>query len=177
MEGLAMLARALLNNLLGYDLILFCMAAVTLVCYYLARHHADKTNKILNPTESKSTGLLKAAKTEAVIQSEGEIEKTEALLKDMRNKLNLFYSIFASLTGMFTLAGMLGTVVSLIPMVSDLESMQHGFFTALTSTFWGIVFSIIFKFLDSFLSVRVEENMKDIELYFDRATARGGEKS
>jgi biopolymer transport protein ExbB/TolQ len=65
---------------------------------------------------------------------------------------------------MFPLLGMLGTVISLIPMVNLIGTETTGaFFAALTSTFWGIVAALVFKFLDSFLSYKIEDNEKHME--------------
>ena len=46
--------------------------------------------------------------------------------------------------------------------------MQTNFFAALTSTFWGLVFAIVFKFLDGFLSARMEDNDKAVDLLLQR---------
>ena len=65
--------------------------------------------------------------------------------------LNIFYNTFTTLITVFPLLGMFGTVRSLI--VIDFESMnyQKDFFGALTSTAWGIVFSILFKLINAVL--------------------------
>ena len=82
------------------------------------------------------------------------------------------YSLFANVTSIFPLLGILGTVVSLLPMVSNLSDMQTNFFAALTSTFWGLVFAILFKFLDGFLASRMEDNSRSVELLLARRSNR-----
>ena len=52
--------------------------------------------------------------------------------------------------------------------VENLADMQQNFFAALTSTFWGLVFAIIFKLLDGFLSSRMEDNDKAVDLLLER---------
>lgn len=80
----------------------------------------------------------------------------------IREKMNSKYAFFTNFTTMFPLMGMLGTVVALIPMVDKMGEQSTGlFFTALTSTFWGIVAAIACKVLDAFISPVIE----DIELY------------
>lgn len=80
----------------------------------------------------------------------------------IREKMNSKYAFFTNFTTMFPLMGMLGTVVALIPMVDKMGDQSTGlFFTALTSTFWGIVAAILCKVLDAFISPIIE----DIELY------------
>ena len=49
-----------------------------------------------------------------------------------------------------------------------MADMQTNFFAALTSTFWGLVFAIIFKLLDGFLSARMEDNDKAVDLLLQR---------
>ena len=50
------------------------------------------------------------------------------------------------------------------------ESLYSVFvnFAALTSTFWGLVFAILFKLLDGFLSARMEDNDKAVDLLLQR---------
>ena len=73
------------------------------------------------------------------------------------------------MTAVFPLLGILGTVISLLPMVSDMTNMQNNFFAALTSTFWGLVFAIGFKLCDAFLSSRMDDNDKNVNLLLSRA--------
>ena len=86
----------------------------------------------------------------------------------LRKRSTGLYSIFVNITAIFPLLGILGTVISLIPMVSDMANMQNNFFAALTSTFWGLVFAIVFKLLDSLLSSRIEDNDKNVTLLLER---------
>ena len=86
----------------------------------------------------------------------------------MRKRSESLYSVFVNVTSIFPLLGILGTVVSLLPMVSELADMQTNFFAALTSTFWGLVFAILFKLLDGFLSSRMEDNDKAVNLLLER---------
>ena len=81
------------------------------------------------------------------------------------------YSLFVNLTGIFPLLGILGTVISLLGMVGDMTNVQDNFYGALTSTFWGLVFAIIFKFLDGIISAKIEDNEKNVQLYLERNNA------
>ena len=69
------------------------------------------------------------------------------------------------------LLGILGTVISLLGMVGDMTNVQDNFYGALTSTFWGLVFAIIFKFLDGIISAKIEDNEKNVQLYLERNNA------
>ena len=67
-------------------------------------------------------------------------------LFSLREHMNSLYAYYTSITSIFPLLGMFGTVVSLIPMVDKMGEQSTGlFFTALTSTFWGILSAIICK--------------------------------
>ena len=67
--------------------------------------------------------------------------------------------------------GLLGTVLSLLPMVNsmgDLGAQTGSFFLALTSTFWGIVFAIIFKAINGVVEAEIDYCNKLTDLYFSR---------
>ena len=72
-----------------------------------------------------------------------------------------------NITGIFPLLGILGTVVSLLGLVSDMNNVAGNFYGALTSTFWGLIFAILFKFLDGIISPEIESNEKSVLMYLD----------
>ena len=85
-------------------------------------------------------------------------------LLDTREKMNKVYALYSNVTTIFPLLGMLGTVWALIPMVNTIGTADtSNFFSALTSTFWGIVAAILFKALDSTVSYKIEDNEKHTE--------------
>ena len=96
-------------------------------------------------------------------------ELDEEEIVSLRKSSEAFYTVFANITSIFPLLGILGTVISLMPMVADMADMSRNFFAALTSTFWGLVFAIIFKLLDGFLVSRIEDNDKNVALLLDRS--------
>ena len=61
------------------------------------------------------------------------------------------YNCFMTNINIFPLLGMLGTVLALITidLTSTTIELKQNFFVALTSTFWGILFSIFLEFLIS----------------------------
>ncbi len=151
------------KNLLGFDLIIFIVAALNAVCYYFARLYTIQLSKKLNMVVFVPSYKHDPEKLAKLVRDldEGEIVA-------LRKRSESFYAVFSNLTAIFPLLGILGTVVSLLPMVANIANMQQNFFAALTSTFWGLVFAIIFKLLDGFLSARLEDNDKNVTLLLER---------
>lgn len=81
-------------------------------------------------------------------------------------KLTISYSLFVTLITIFPLLGMFGTVIALLNLnLADenaLLSARGSFFDALTSTAWGIVFAIIYKVANAFISRKAEDNIDKV---------------
>ena len=91
--------------------------------------------------------------------------------------LTIAYSLFVNLITIFPLLGMFGTVASLLELnfMDDnaLLNSRNSFFDALTSTAWGIVFAIIFKVFNAFISNHAEDNIEKVsELINNKAEKR-----
>ncbi len=99
------------------------------------------------------------------------IKTRTAEWKEHRNKpfsiflvhwLSRFYTLFTTMITIFPLLGMLGTVCGLLGLDlanGDMENIKNNFFIALTSTAWGIIFSVLFKILNAFIADGVEEQI------------------
>ena len=155
--------QVILKNLLGFDLIIFVAAALNGVCYYLARRNANALYRKLHMIVFVPS---RRSDPESVSRAIRDIDEEQVVA--MRKRSESLYSVYVNVTAIFPLLGILGTVVSLLPMVSELADMQTNFFAALTSTFWGLVFAILFKLLDGFLSSRMEGNDKAVNLLLER---------
>lgn len=150
-------------NLLGYDLLIFLTAIFTGVIYYALWQSASRLYDKMHLTVFVPDGG--ASKKEA----EGDMSRLrETTVVHMRNQTGKLYSLFVNLTGIFPLLGILGTVTSLLGLVADSSDVTGNFYGALTSTFWGLVFAIVFKFLDGIVSAKIEDNEKTVELYLTR---------
>ena len=102
-----------------------------------------------------------------------EIQEHEDLVLKQRDKMNVRYAFFSNMTAIFPLLGMLGTVKSLIGVASNIAGTEiDQFFGALTSTAWGIIFAVIFKLLDSFISVKVTTNNKEVDTLLERNSGK-----
>ena len=152
-----------LRNLIGYDLMIFLVAGVNLWCFLLTRRRALALYQglrlvIFLPVQPVEGGrILTPARTFRI----------EEFVR-MREGAERLYAVFSNLTAIFPLLGILGTVISLLPMVADMANIQDNFFAALTSTFWGLVFAIFFKVCDATLSSRMEDNDKNVTLLLSR---------
>lgn len=161
------IAQAIAENFFGFDLLIFIAAAANAVLAVFASRAATRLHAKLHLELFAPEG--DAARDRALREYDG---LNAAGLSTLRTHAERLYSLFVNITGIFPLLGILGTVVSLIPMVDALTSLEANFFAALTSTFWGIVFAIIFKLTDGFIGARMDENEKDLALWFDSEKGR-----
>lgn len=153
-------------NFFGFDMIIFLVAVATALVFYFTKKSADGLyNKLHLNIFVPDSG---ASRRQADSDISG-IRETDIV--SMRNRTGSLYSLFVNLTGIFPLLGILGTVISLLGMVGDMTNVQDNFYGALTSTFWGLVFAIIFKFLDGIISAKIEDNEKNVQLYLERNNA------
>jgi len=99
------------------------------------------------------------------------IKNRAADWKNVKNKpftkflvycLSRLYTLFTTMITLFPLLGMLGTVCGLLGLdlaPDNMDNIKNSFFLALTSTAWGIIFSVIFKVLNAFISDGVDEQI------------------
>ena len=156
----------IIDNLLGYDLIIILTAVGTLGYFLFIRLHSIKVYNEIHTQGYRPDDVLD--EDEKVPPTKEEVRQTKLRLRTMRETSEKYYSMYSNLTGIFPLLGILGTVIALIPMVQDMANMQTNFFVALTSTLWGLVFAIFFKVLDAMLAPRIERNTRGIEDYLEK---------
>lgn len=157
------LMSVIFMNLWGYDILIFITAVFTAVVYHYLKRSAETLYKKMHLTVFVPDGGASRREADREIS-----DLREQDVVAMRNHTGRLYSLFVNLTGIFPLLGILGTVVSLLGMVSDSTNVTGNFYGALTSTFWGLVFAIVFKFLDGIVSAKIEDNEKSVELYLTR---------
>lgn len=87
--------------------------------------------------------------------------KANAPIDRVHQILSVFYTLFVTFISLFPLLGMFGTVRALLELdlSGDLEMIKLKFFNALTSTAWGIVFSVFFKILHAIFQPRIETRL------------------
>ena len=160
---MATIISVILGNL-KYDWWILAFAVGTAILYWgFVKRLANKLYENFNP-RNRIDSLSEQGKKNIKNNTRNHEEMSDVELMETREKLNRVYSWFTNLTTMFPLFGMLGTVMSLIPMVDSIgTSNTTSFFTALTSTFWGIIFAITFKICDANISFKIEDNEKHLE--------------
>ena len=95
---------------------------------------------------------------------EWEKNRNKPFTKFLVHWLSRFYTLFTTTITIFPLLGMLGTVCGLLGLdlaAGDMDNIKNNFFLALTSTAWGIIFSVIFKMFNALISDGVEEQIEN----------------
>lgn len=161
---------SILKNLLGYDLLIVILAFVNVL--YVIR----KLNEISKALRSKLQStvylpievLLKAGisnKESDMTTNKLDLHELQAL----REKELVYYHLFNTINGIFPLLGILGTIIGLLRMVGmESQMVMSNFTLALTSTFWGLVFSILFKAVDGKIAPTYYQNQENLQLLFER---------
>ena len=154
----------LFMNIKSYDFIIVIFFVITFTVSVISFILAHILHKKLNPSVDSSNSET------SINEINKELNETKNNeIKDKRKKAVWGYSIFTNLIAIFPLLGILGTVYSLLQLVSDSSDVTGSFYGALTSTFWGIVCAIFFKLSDAiFVAPLMEENEKDAERFLDR---------
>ncbi|AXY25286.1 hypothetical protein CL176_04340 [Suicoccus acidiformans] len=162
------LLRPIAENFFKFDFLIIILAIATGFLYWACLKSCQDLRRILLPKGNLALG--NKTKDQLIGHFEFYLDPAgEQAILDRRQKMNSLYVLFLNVCAIFPLMGLLGTVISLIPMV---EAMQTAlFFDALTSTFWGIVFAILFKGLNGFLQAQVEENIDLVNTYLVRMDA------
>ena len=153
------------DNAHGYDKIIFAAAGITFIIFlcisiyswnfgaYFSTHYVERKEN------NSKRELLRKRK----YASEAKIQSKHALQ-------NCLYSVFINLISIFPLLGMLGTVAALLNL--NFEEMNNdvtaNFFSALTSTFWGAIFGMLFKILDAIPNYFVERNNESYRIGIQR---------
>lgn len=155
----------LLKNLIGYDILIIILAVV---------------NGVLVIPRLKSCSLTLRKKLQGTIYLPIELI-LESINSNRKNKVNLhelqelrekevfYYHMFDTINGIFPLMGILGTIIGLLRMVGmDSSIVMSNFTIALTSTFWGLVFSIAYKAIDGMLAPNFYQNQENLQLIYER---------
>lgn len=151
------------SNIIGFDGLIFLTAAADAAVFAAAKKAAGRLYGAMHKeiyAPSCGSDIHEAAE---------DIEKlTDKKVSAMRAAAVSRYTLYVNLTGIFPLLGILGTVISLIGIVGNTSGIEGSFFAALTSTFWGLVFAILFKVLDGSVSPVLDDGERAAELFMQR---------
>lgn len=154
--------RVFWSNFWKFDFIIFILFFANLWLYFLVRRETERIYRHFNSSDRLSH-LTKEALEKLKSTTIEKVTLSAEDLLDGREKMNKSYSLYSNFTTMFPLFGMLGTVFALIPMVNTIGTADtSNFFSALTSTAWGIIAAILYKGLDSTISYKIEDVEKHI---------------
>jgi len=154
-----------ISNILGYDALLFVVAAVNLFFFFRTKNLANHLKEGLNQNINRT--LRKRNESKVIT---GFDEQELIYLVKYRDKTNKCYSIFTNIISIFPYLGILGTVFTLILVAGDsgFENMQQSFLMALTSTGWGVLFAILFKvFCEAPISPKIDQFNADVNREID----------
>lgn len=96
-----------------------------------------------------------------------ELKQFEAEATKLQRPMNFWFTLFSNITTMLPLLGMLGTVKSLLDLVGKMSgdtAPTDQFFTALGTTYAGLITALLCKLFSSFLSPSVDECNSEITL-------------
>lgn len=157
--------QLILNNLWGYDLIILILALINgFFIYPNVKKASQNLNALLQPKTFVPITLLMAR-----VKGEDAQPLNLNQLQSMRADEMRYYSLFDAVNHAFPMLGMLGTILSLLSMLTLAgEQVVLQFTSALTSTFWGLLFALIFKGFDALLRTAVEQNDEHLKLILDR---------
>ncbi len=147
--------KALFSNIIGFDAIIMILGAVNGWVLYRAFIAARKLYDDLN-----TDGLCQADMRKNGKKSGKRLKDRDII--ELRNKAEGWYTWYVNISAVFPLLGILGTVIALIGMDS-FDSTDDSFLLALTSTFWGLIFSIIFKSLQTIIEAKLDDGVREAE--------------
>ena len=164
--------EAIFKNLLGFDLIIMILAVANGGVFYMAFKSAQKLAKDLS-----SDGLWQADMRSDEKRSGRRLADKEIIA--LRNNAELWYTWYVNISAIFPLLGILGTVIALIGMQGEAMAADDSFLLALTSTFWGLIFSIVFKSMQTPIEAKLDEGVREAErcLGITRDTEESDEKA
>lgn len=158
----------LIKNISGYDTLIWIAGFINIIIFFNIRKITNKVHKALYP--QKNMALTKMIELNIPKKSDENNDIVNRLnsLFDEEKKGDRLYGIYISLTSIFPLMGIAGTVLALL-MIKDFSSasLSTNFTFALTSTFWGVVWGGICKVLEGFIEPKIYRNNEDLRIIRD----------
>lgn len=146
------------RNLFGYDLIIFAAAIVNLILFIKIQKGVGLIEERFKQTKHLQNELLvEKLKLKGETSLSKKMTDILNLFTDTKHQLDQVSVFYVSLTSIFPLLGILGTVVALLSL-SDFNNdiVSLNFSLALSSTFWGIFFGALSKFGEGFFTAKLD---------------------
>ena len=143
-----------IENFFRFDWSILLLAFITFICSIISLKSYQTLKQMLG--ENTETRKENYSKSESVTK---RVKANETQIMKKRFSMVAWYGSFVNLITIFPVLGMMGTVLALLKLGYTGEfddNVTSNFLSALTSTFWGAVGGLIFKFEDCFLSPRIE---------------------
>lgn len=121
--------------------------------YYITHLKITALQKLVHPKADRRNGI--AAPLEITAEESAALEKSS-------DRASSWYTLYLNLTAVFPLLGILGTVISLMKLTGA-EDISANFGMALRTTLWGLIFAIIFKVMDSFISPKLDRALDEAD--------------
>ena len=149
MRGLCEFLNVLINPVIYLlavaEFVLLCVSVWTLTGFRKRISDLNRDN-VRNIRLKKTAGKREVSKTVETVESRSW-DDFEKFQRDFQ-KGSVWYSAFSLIIQLFTLLGILGTVVGLYIAMNNGDDLYRGVGLALTTTINGILFAVIYKICD-----------------------------
>lgn len=131
-------------------------------------------NAVIMPIIHGTAGVCLAVIISVFILSRKII--TDKINPIIYHYVDIAYTVFIALISIFPLLGMLGTVSALLTLdiSGETELLKANFFQALNTTFYGIIYAVIFKIVNALVQQPVEARISAGKKALDD-TEKGGD--
>ncbi|WP_020526536.1 MotA/TolQ/ExbB proton channel family protein [Flexithrix dorotheae] len=170
MQTTTLLIEGIFNN--TFNLLIIVLAGLNTYFFFKANHEIlQLKNDILAGEDSL---LEKLIQKRVGIQEDIEkrIGTSFSKWENKYQQSTTWYYLFSNTISIFPLMGIAGTILGIIPALTDFSTVKPAFSLALTSTLLGVFFSIVFKLFEGKVSANyalVSERMstltKDVARY------------
>lgn len=162
MQGLI---NGIANIFYLYDnYIIFITAIINIIIWVRIRDKIKIGEKICTSVAVKRLGIK---------ADESITDADKMAMKNVKKSLLSMYSLYANITAIFPLLGIIGTVASLVR-ISENVDMMDNLMVALTTTLLGVFFAILFKTFDALISGKLEDILDDADFFIHQLEVKEG---
>ena len=134
-------------------IVIIIVGVVNLGIFFLLKNKIKRLENIVYPKTDRRNEVQPNLHI-----NDKEIKK----LNDCSETASFWYTLFSNITAVFPLLGIFGTVWALMQM-SDVENLSANFMSALKTTFWGLIFAIMYKLFDAFVTSKLDRALDEAD--------------